>query len=135
MIDYVSSLSKFQLIERMRFWIVTLGERARQGVSDIGISGADTDEILALAGQVRAQVQAQGMFVDWEIHDRIREKFGSHASQGIDQEDAALFIEDTLGLFRKLIGVLSFMVLKFGEKSSDGTVLFEPVPASLWLVP
>ena len=128
----ISNLTKFQLITRMRHWIVTLTERLGEDAHDIEISGAELQEIQSIASDIRRRIEARGMFVDWELHDRLTDKFGAvnadWTSSGFNRAHAS----DIIALFRKLIGVLAFMLLKFGEVSPDGKVVFEPAPETLW---
>lgn len=132
MIADISTLTKFQLITRMRHWIVTLTERLGEDAHDIDLSGADLNEILSIASHIRHRIEARGMFVDWDIHDRLVDRFGAAETDRASTQLDPVTASDIVALFRKLIGVLAFMLLKFGEVGRDGESVFEPAPESLW---
>jgi hypothetical protein len=116
----------------MRRWIVTLSERPGPSTDKISLSRGDIKEIISIAADIRQRVEAHGMFVDWALQEDLRERFESTGATSPAMEFDASVTSDIVVLYRKLIGVLAFMVLRFGETGPDGEVVFAPASEALW---
>jgi hypothetical protein len=129
-----NEMTKFQLITSLRHWIETLGKPIGEGGERIELGPGDMAEMMAIALEIRQRIEARGMFVDWAILDCFSTRFAPGKEDadatGIDTTTAS----DIVALYRKLIGVLAFMLLRFGETATDGSVVFEAAPESLWRV-
>lgn len=127
-------MTKFQLISDMRNWIERLSLFLSEDRPTLSLEDSEIAAFAELANAVKLKIEQRGLSVDWAqylaLEHIVAPASSKFSAEEINTEDAATMI----ALFRKLIGVLSFAILWFGETDTDGTMIFDAAPKGLWAV-
>ena len=119
----------------MRAWIERLSRFVSEPPTTLALEASQIAAFADLANAAKHKIEERGMKVDWAQYEALQHIVSCPETliSGLDitKQDA----DTMIALFRKLIGVLSFAILWFGDTDADGKVIYEAAPKRLWDVP